>query len=82
MVFVHFFEEFLDFPLNLNIRGINTDNITNTEPPRSLISGMLCFKGISFFIMLYDTKVIANNIVKYSFFPIIPQIIGEFEIFI
>ena len=38
LAFVHFFVEFLDLPLNLNIHGINIDNIWSILPPRLLIS--------------------------------------------
>ena len=110
---MHFFEEVLDLSFNLNIHGINTDNISITGPPRLFINplastsagaaalklwrckcsdsfpwrgqrvnGMLFPSGINLVKILYNIKTRANNIVKYSFFPIIPQIIGNFDIFI
>ena len=79
---MHFFEEVLDLSFNLNIHGINTDNISITGPPRLFINGMLFPSGINLVKILYNIKTRANNIVQYSFFPIIPQIIGNFDIFI
>ena len=79
---MHFFFEALDYPFNLNIYGINTDNISITGPPRLLINGMSFPVGIKPLSSIYNIKTKANNIVKYNFFPNIPQIIGNFDIFL
>ena len=80
--FVHFLFEFSDLPLNLNTHGIKIDDISSNEPPRLLINIISFFFGIKFFKTLYNINVRANNIVKNSFFPIIPKIVGNFDIFI
>ena len=55
--FVHFFTEVLDFPFNLNIHGINTDNISITGPPRLFINGMLFPSGIKLVKIRFISKL-------------------------
>ena len=67
--------------LNLNIYGIKTDIISNIDPPRELNNGISFPCGINCFKIECNVEMRANNNVKYIFFPIIPNIIGEFDIF-